>query len=445
MIYGDLVLPDGILPGGAIGIKDGAIAWIGRRGQEGIEAGRTVDAAGKLVLPGAIDAHVHCYSSLEEGTRTATRSAAAGGVTTIIEMPYDATGMVCTAEMLQEKKERMETEAAVDFALLATIRKEGAFDDIIAMAEAGACGFKVSMFNTDSFRFPRIDDGRLYQAFGVIAETGVPVGVHCETDEIVRLSIAKYESLGRDPRAHCWSRPKVAEATAANTVMQLALHTGAKLHLYHCTFPEIFEAVHHYTDRGANITAETCTHYLLFHEEDMLRLGPKGKINPPLRQAGDVEGLWRLMAEGKIDMVTSDHAPWKLDRKSDPDIFRNSSGAPGVETLLPILFSEGVASGRIPITELVKLVSEKPAERFGLGSRKGKLRVGLDADIVIMDPNASGTLDEAKQHSSAGWSLYHGMNLQGRIEQTYVRGQLVYDGEQVQEGEFGRFVQPNHL
>lgn len=445
LVYGNLVLPDGVLYDSAIGVKDGKIVSIGPKGEPKEDAVKIVHAEGSFVLPGAVDAHVHCYSSLDEGFTTASTSAAAGGVTTIIEMPYDATGMVCTLDLFEQKRVQLEQQSLVDMAMLVTIHKEDGYEDIRQLAEAGACGFKVSMFNTDSFRFPRIDDGQLLDSFAVIAETGCPVGVHAENDEIVRRYIDKYRGEGSDPLSHVRSRPKVSESVAALTVMELAYETGVKLHIYHCTYPRIFQLAESFRAQGARITAETCTHYLTLSEDDMPRLGAKGKINPPLRTQEDVEGLWELAAKGAIDMITSDHAPWLIGRKSDPDIFNNSSGAPGVEHLLPIIYSEGVAKGRLSLTDLVRLLSQRPADVFGLGHRKGRLAVGYDADLAIIDPNVAWTLDERDLHSSAGWSAYHGMQMQGKLTHTFVRGTSVYESGIVtgQPG-YGEFVKAEH-
>ncbi|MGB8953809.1 MAG: dihydroorotase family protein [Tumebacillaceae bacterium] len=444
IIKGNAVLSDRVLYDAVVAVKDGRIAAVLPPGTNA-EAKERIDATGRYVLPGAIDAHVHCYSSLDEGFTKASRSAAAGGVTTIIEMPYDATGMICTEELFLAKKEVVERESVVDIALLATIAKQDGLDQIPLLARAGACGFKVSMFNTDSFRFPRIDDGELLEAFAAIAETGCPVGVHAEVDEIVRKAMRKQEAYGeRDPRSHCWSRPKVAESTAVLTALELAHWTGVKLHIYHCTFPRIFDLVHYFKKQGTRVTAETCTHYLTLSEDDLLTLHAKGKINPPLRSREDVEQLWQQIARGEVDMVTSDHAPWLIERKNKPNIFENASGAPGVEHLLPVMYSEGVAAGRISIVQLAHLLAEKPASVFGLDSQKGRIAEGLDADLVILDPQQSWVIDEAETQSSAGWSPYHGMQMQGRITHAFLRGQAVYDGTVVGQPGMGRFVHAVH-
>ena len=446
LIKGNVVLPDRVAYDAMIGVVDGKIIEICENNSELIGK-EIVDATGKYILPGAIDAHVHCFSSLEEGFTNAGYSAAAGGVTTIIEMPYDATGMVSTEQLFVDKVARLEREAVVDVALLATIQQEDGLDEIVKLAEAGACGFKVSMFNTDSFRFPRIDEGQLLDAFSVIAKTGCPVGVHAENDDIVRRYIGKYESQGvADPRAHAYSRPKVAESVAALTAMELAYNTGVKLHLYHSTFQRIFDLADYYRSQGAQITAETCTHYLTLSEDDMLELGARSKINPPLRTKQDVADLWNLIACGKIDMVTSDHAPWKLEQKGNKDIFQNASGAPGVETLLPIMYSEGVATGKMTILDLVRVLSENPAATFGLGHCKGRIGVGMDADLVILDPQQTYTLDEEFLHSTANWSPYHNRKVHGKVVNTFVRGQKVYndEGQVLGRAGDGRFVKPQH-
>jgi allantoinase len=218
---------------------------------------------------------------------------------------------------------------------------------------------------------------------------------------------------------------------------------GANLHIYHASVPRSFDLVARYRADGLSATAETCPHYLLLDESDMDELAARGKINPPLRDAASRAGLWDLMARGSVDMVSSDHAPWLLDKKNQPDIFANASGAPGVQTLLPTVFSEGVAPGRIDIHRFQHLVSEGPARAFGLYPRKGTLSPGADADIVVVDPRASWTVSADTLYSNAGWSPYAGRTLRGRVLRTLVRGRLVYDGsEVVGKPGGGEFIRP---
>jgi allantoinase len=445
VIIGDVVTPSGVLTGGRVGIRQGKIADVLPAGADANEPGRdTWDFSGSWVLPGGIDAHVHCFSEAREGFVAATRAAAAGGITTIIEMPYDDGHPVVSAQVLAPKIDLLATEAVVDVALLGTIRKTGGLDEIPKLAEAGVCGFKMSLFETDPVRFPRIDDAELLEAFDLIRQAGVRVGLHAEDGEIINRLVAEYRTAAKTyPRAHCETRPPISETATVAIALELGMAAGVNLHIYHASLPRTFDLVARYREEGLALTAETCPHYLLLEESDMDALGPRGKINPPLRSHADRTGLWDLLAKGRVDMVTSDHAPWHLDKKSNPDIFANASGAPGVQTLLPTLFSEGVAAGLIDINMFQRLTAEGPARAFGLYPRKGALTAGADADIVIIDPNGSWSVTPETLYSNAGWSPYQGRTLCGRVAKTLVRGQVVYDGSDViGRCGHGEFIRP---
>lgn len=440
IVQGNVVLEQELLRDGIVGVLDGRVVGIFDR-QTVPPHREAIHARGQYILPGAIDAHVHCFSAPDEGFTHATRAAAAGGVTTIIEMPYDAGNPIFSQERFLEKRRRLEGQCFVDVALLGTIKKTDGLDQIPALAEAGACGFKVSLYETDPERFPRIPDPELLEAFSLIHDTGLPVGIHAENDELVKWGANKYLAEGADPRAHGKSRPRVAETSAVLKALEFALWTGVHLHVYHASLPRVFELVDWFRGQGTRVTAETCTHYLTLSEDDMQRLGARAKINPPLRSPDERDLLWDLCAAGHIDMVTSDHAPWTLDRKSHPNIFDNASGAPGVEVLAPMIYSEGVGKGRLSIQDLARLLSQRPAEIFGLSPRKGQIRIGGDADLMIIDPTIDWILDEANLFSSAGWSPYHGWPMKGKVTKTIVRGQVVFeDGNVVGRPGIGQFV-----
>jgi allantoinase len=430
IVQGDIVLPDRVVSGGVVGILDGRI--VGILHADAVPPHRAaIHVPGQYVLPGLIDAHVHCHSTPNEGFTAATRSAAAGGVTTIIEMPYDRGNPVMTRDQFLEKRDRLEADSVVDVALLATFRKAGGLDEIPRMAEVGACGVKASLYETDPDRFPRIPDHELLEAFALVRQVGLPIGLHAENDELVQWYIEQGRGDGADALAHCRSRPPVAESSAVLKALEFAQTTGAHLHIYHASLARIFELVHWYRQQGACVTAETCTHYLTLAEEDMPRLGARGKINPPLRPVAEHEKLWRLCALGQVDLITSDHAPWLPEYKSKPNIFDNASGAPGVQVLGPMIFSEGVARGRLTIRDMARILSLRPAQVFGLYPRKGWIQVGADADLTIIDPAPVWTLDEKDQLSTAGWSPYHGWPMQGKVTKTIVRGRVAFDGEAV--------------
>jgi allantoinase len=441
IIRGTIVQSDRDPFEGEVVIENDRVAAV-LRGRSGAGARRLLEVEGSLIMPGVVDAHVHCLSDPAEGITTATRAAAAGGVTTIIEMPFDAGAPVNNVETFLRKKERVQKEAVVDVALLATIRKRGGLDQIKPMAEAGACGFKLSLFETDPERFPQIPDDELLQAFRLIGEAGLVVGVHAENTEIVNQLISKLRSQGRtDALAHCESRPPVSETEATLRALELAHSTGARLHIFHVSLPRCIQLARWFREQGLDVTTETCPHYLLLNERDMERLGAKAKINPPIRTRKESEELWTLIQNGAVDLVTSDHAPWQLQRKNRPDIFENASGTPGVQTLLPLLYSEGVSKARLSLQRLVQVLCDAPARRFGFASRKGRLEAGYDGDVVVLNPAEASTVETAQLLSSAGWSPYQGMTLQGRISHVFVRGRaVVEDGELVGQPGYGRFL-----
>ncbi|MFQ5929942.1 MAG: dihydroorotase family protein [Acidobacteriota bacterium] len=428
VIRGNVVQSGGRWFRGEVVVKGGRIAAVGE-GTSGWTAKRTLKADGSWILPGIVDGHVHCLSDPSEGIANCTRAAAAGGVTTIVEMPFDAGAPVNHVETFRRKRERVETEALVDVALLATIRKTGGLGQIGPLAHAGACGFKLSLFETDPERFPQVPDGELLEAFKLIAETGLVVGVHAENTEIVNGYITRLREGGRkDAIAHCESRPPVSETEATLRALEFARWAGVRLHIFHVSLSRCIELASWFRSQGSDVTTETCPHYLLLNEKDMERLGARVKINPPLRSAEESKKLWTLLGEGKIDLVTSDHAPWQSNRKDKPDIFENASGTPGVETLLPLLYSEGVVARGLPLQRLVEVLCEAPADRFGLAPRKGRLAVGADADIVVLNPEERWMIDEKKLSSSARWSPYHGMIVQGRVTEVFLRGRPVVEG-----------------
>jgi len=445
VVQGRVVLPDRVLEDGFVGAAAGRIAVIGDlRSAGGLpRAERTLQAGRAYVLPGVVDTHVHTRSEPAEGITRCTAAAVAGGVTTIVDMPYDMPSAVPDAETLRRKIRDVNAEAVGDVALYGTIRKTGGLDEIEGIAAAGACAFKVSTYESDPVRFPQIPDGELLEAFRRIAATGLPVAVHCENQDIVDRAIARARAAGdTGPLAHCRTRPAVSETEAVARVLELARDAGAHVHIVHASVPRSFELVERYRAEGVRATAETCVQYLVLDEDAMERLGPLGKINPPLRAPADRAGLWDLLAAGRIDHVTSDHAPWTLDRKSDrTDIFRNGSGAPGVETLLPLLHDAGVHPGRISILDLVRVLAEHPARTFHLFPRKGILAPGADADLVVFDPGEAWTIRGAELHSAVGWTPYEGMRVRGRVRQAFVRGRAAYeDGAVVARPGDGRFV-----
>jgi allantoinase len=412
-IVGRIVLPDASPQRAALLIRDGRIERIAEADGGGLDFG---DA---LLLPGAVDVHVHTRSAAEEGIEPCTRAAAAGGVTTIVDMPYDASGPIQTPDAFAAKVADVEREARVDVALWATVPPRGPIDHVGALVDAGAAAFKLSTFETHPQRFPRIPDGQLLAAFERIAAAGGMAGVHAENDEIVRAGIDAERAAGNgsDPLAHARSRPPVAEHEAIARCLELARTTGVRLHVCHVSTERGIELVRAARADGVDVSAETCPHYLLLDASELLARGGEAKINPPLRD--------RPLPPDGVDLVASDHVGWPAERKHGEDIFAIASGAPGVELIVPLIFD---AFGPQAVA---RFLCEGPARRFGLWPRKGSLAPGADADVTVVDPAIEWVVDPAALVTPAGWSPYRGRRLRGRVIAAFSRGLQVWDGARV--------------
>lgn len=442
-LIGNILSPDGSLRRSEVVIEDGRIVSVSEEIGEAADV-RREDFGDGLLLPGAIDAHVHCLSESGEGISAGTAAAAAGGVTTIIEMPFDGTGPINSAERLLAKTERVREEAHIDVALLGTVEPEGGWEQVGDMVRAGAVGFKVSTFDTESFRFPRSRGHQLRRTMRAIAEANSIVCVHAENDEIIRALLEGPDALeATDHAVHGRVRPPLAEELGVAEALAIATEAGARLHLCHLSTPRAVRLANWYgNSEGADVSVETCPHYLLFTDADVMEQGPRLKINPPIRDDEMRQGLWSQLADGRIDIVSSDHAPWAPERKTRPRMLDNSSGAPGVETIYASMIDAALRRGADMLVRVVEALTRIPAERFALPG-KGRIAPGFDADIAVYDAGEPWTIDESELHSNAGWSPYHGRTLSGRIVRTVSRGVDVWDGDTLTAGPgHGRFVQP---
>ena len=443
VVKGTVVLADRIVDGGHVAVRDGKVVHVG---QGAMPAARERhDLSGALILPGAIDAQVHSLSQKnQEDFIWSTRSAAAGGVTTIVDMPYDEGNLVCSAEAVKGKVDHAGPQARVDFALYGTVDPEEGPVRIGEMVEAGVAAFKFSTFGTDPKRFPRIPAALLEDCFRAIAPTGLTAGVHNEDDEAVRAAIAKVKAAGiTDYRAHGLSRPPLTELLASNQIYETGAATGCPAHVVHCSLGRGYEIAAAYRAQGHRATIECCIHYLTLDEEnDVARLGGKAKINPPIRPRAEVEKLWRHVAAGNVTLVSTDHVSWSEDRKTDPDMLANASGVPGLEVMVP-LFIKGALERGIPLTRAAELMSLNPARHFRLDHAKGALEAGKDADITVLTPEPYIYDAAASGHNVVGWSPYNGIRLPWRVSATWLRGRLAFDGTTVlAEPGPGAFVRP---
>lgn len=443
VLTGNVILTDREISRGFVAIRDGQIAMIGEGNAPA--AAEMHDFGNGIILPGAVDAQVHSLSQKgAEGFAHSTRAAAAGGVTTIVDMPYDEGNLVCSAEAVGRKVVMIESDARIDVALYGTIRPGDGPARIAEQAAAGVCAYKFSTFGTDPERFPRIPPALLHACFAEVAQTGLAAGVHNEDDAYVRAAITEVEASGiTDWRAHGMSRPVLAETLAMLQIYETGAETGCPAHVVHCSVGRGYDIAAMYRQGGDYATVECCIHYLILDEEnDVSRLGGKAKINPPVRPRREVEAIWRHLAAGRVSMVSTDHVSWSEDRKTDPAMLKNASGVPGLEVMVP-LFVKGALARGVSLIWAARLMAENPARHFRLDHRKGGLRAGRDADVTVLVDRPAIYDAAASRHSIAGWSPYDGMELPWTVAATWRRGQMVFDGtEVIAEPGTGQFIRP---
>lgn len=446
-----IVAPLGVIKGG-VGVHAGKISEV--FGTSKSPAGdRVIEAEGRFLLPGLIDAHVHFRdpgTPHREDFESGTRAAAAGGVTTVLEMPI-STPSVHNGEILRRRIGAVKGKAVVDFAFYGAAGADNV-EEIASLAEAGAIAFKTFMTSPPPGREREYeglcapDRDSLLRVIKAVRETGLRLSVHAEDSGAVNTLIEKLKREGRkDPMAHVESRPSHVEEEAIARLISLARDVGTPIHIAHMSTMGGVQLVRDAKASGQNLTAETCPHYLLLTSEAMEEYGPYAKINPPLRGAEDVDALWRAVNDGTIDIIASDHAPYTREEKDVgwKDIWRALSGTPQIELMLPLLLTE-VRRGRISLERLVEVTSEAVARTFGIFPMKGAIQVGSDADLVIADLEAEGEIDAERLYTKArDITIYHGWGVQGMPTTTIVRGEVVMEGgDVVGEPGHGRFISP---
>ena len=410
-----------------IAIDDGIIVQLG----SGVPAKVEIDARGLTIIPGVIDVHVHFNEpgrTAWEGAATGSRAFAAGGGTLYFDMPLNSTPCTVGVKEFREKRAALEQVSVTDFGLWGGI-VPGNRTALAGLAAEGAVGFKAFMSDSGLPEFPRSDDLTLYEAMCEAARLGLPVAVHAENEEITSGLTRRALTEGRTGiRDYLKSRPIIAEVEAIERAGLLAREAGAKLHIVHISSARGIAAALEARSAGTNITIETCAHYLFFTEEDVERIGAAAKCAPPLRSAANREALLRCLSDGEIDIVGSDHSPAPLSMKQDANFFHVWGGIAGVQSTLAVLLQ--VAD--VPLTG--RVVAENPARRFGIVN-KGRLAVGCDADLVLIDPAVEYELRELHQRHAI--SPYLGSRFRGLIRQTLLRG--VPAPQQSK----GRFVRPD--
>jgi len=443
---GDAILPTG-RAAADIAVTDGVVTAIGTHVEDG---GATIDATGLVVLPGLVDAHVHFNEPGRadwEGWDAGTRGAAAGGVTTVLEMPLNAHPPTTTAAAFDEKLAIASKKAFVDFGLWAGLVPDN-LDNLQILHERGVVGFKAFMSESGVDDFRRVPDGVLAAGLKTAARLGVVVGVHAESHEmVVRLSS---EIRGRheiDRLAWCRARPPAAELEAIRRLVSCLRGAGpdARAHVVHVSGADGLAEVQAAREAGLSLTAETCPHYLEFDEQDFERVGPALKCAPPIRDAASRERLWTALLAGEVDLVASDHSPCPAadKKKGEHDIWQAWGGIAGIQATLPVLLTDGVHARGLSLERVADLTATAPARLFGLYPRKGAIAIGADADFVLVDTQRTWTFSPEQLQTRSGISPYLGRAFRGATVRTIVRGRTVFaDGEVVGEAGWGKLVKP---
>jgi allantoinase len=453
VVNGTVVRPDG-RHALDLGIRNGVIVTLGTRGTLPAAA-QTVDAAGCLVLPGLIDTHFHCRApegAEREDFDSGTAAAAAGGITTLFEMPIS--DPPCSSpEVLESRMALAARHCRIDVGLYGA---PGDLDRprLQEMADAGAVAFKIMMHSAppdreESFRgLSLTDDDDIYRALELVHETGLVCAIHAEDQSLIDLFESRLKGAGaRSPLHHARSRPPVAEALAIARIGAMNEQIGARTHIVHVSSALALEYIRWFQGRGQAMTAETTPAYLLADERDIERHGPFVKINPPLRTLEDCSALWRALDDGVLSLLVSDHAPFLEGEKEAgwEDVWSVGAGIPGVELTGRLLWHEALA-GRTTFERIVAWCSENPAKLFGLFPGKGALRVGSDADLVVFDPQREFVVSQGALFSRSRGSIRHvlGRKLRGDIRSVWSRGRNVFqDGRVTAKPGSGRIVRPS--
>jgi len=438
IVNGDVVVGGDIVKVN-VGASDGRITIL----SDGpIDAATTIDATGLLVMPGVIDEHFHCFYGYGwETYQGSSRGAIRGGVTTVVDMPLDKPPTL-TAEALRAKLDVIRGNCHVDYASFGGYLEDDP-DEMTAMAAEGVAAFKLFTGGVaPPGMYPGVDDGQILDALRRAASLGRTTTVHCEHAPIVDWETNRLMGEGRlDMAAWDEARPWYSEVAAAQNVALIAQVTGARTVIAHASSPQTVEAIAAARRHGADVWIETCHHYLCSTQEEALA-DIRLKWNPPTRNSASVEWLWRLLAEGHIHTVASDHAP--LPKSVAEDVWVQSPGSGnGVQLFFPVFATKAVHEHGIPMTRVVELVSTTPAKLFGLHPRKGEIAVGADADLAIVQTDGHHVLDarELEYHDQEPWSPFDGMELRVIPQYTVLRGKLVYaEGEVTGSPEDGQHI-----
>ncbi len=417
-------------------VEDGRFAAIEPAGATtGSPNEARIDLRGALVLPGVIDGHVHFDDpgfTHRENFSTGTRAAAAGGVSCVVDMPCTSLPPVTSGASLENKLAIISPKAHVDFMLWGgvsgnSIAEPGWREHLAELAQEGVGSIKVyTLSGMDTFR--DLGEDQIRRVLRETERLGVPVGVHAEDRELVHELTDWLQAQGlREPLDYAASRPAEAELRAVSTMRDLCRETGGRVHVVHVGSGRAVDVIAQARSDGLPMSGETCPHFLAFTSEDLADQGAVLKTAPVVKSGHDRERLWQGLAAGELDYVATDHAAgqWPQEKHTG-NIWTDYGGVPGVELMLPYLYTAGVKMGRITLERLVEITSTAPAHFFGIEHRKGRLATGFDADFVVFDEDETWTVRAERLHNMNRYTPHEGQTYSGRVRSLYVRGQRAY-------------------
>jgi len=442
---GRVVTPDGIRAV-ELGIQHGTIVRVAPEISDPTHA--TLEADGRYVFPGIIDAHVHFNEPGRaewEGLAHGSLALAAGGGTCFFDMPLNSEPPVLDAAGLREKKALAEQQSCTDFALWGGL-VPGNLDKLAGLRDAGAIGLKAFMSNSGIASFPRVEAKSLYEGMKRAAKLGLLVAVHAEDDALAAKFTAEQQARGKkDAKAWLASRPVEVELAAIRQALEFAGETGCALHIVHVSSPEGLALITEARSQRVDATAETCSHYLLLNDKDVAKLGAPAKCAPPIRDEKRRVAMWAELRAGHIQTVGSDHSPSPPEMKTSKDFFAIWGGIAGVQHGFQLLMNECAATADKDLPLLAAVLARNVARRFRLDGRKGLLTEGLDADFSLVEFGDKHKITADELWTRHRISPYLGRTTQARVTHTYVRGCPVWaDGGVASGAPKGQFLRPQH-
>lgn len=429
---------------GCVGIENGCIIAILDSGDDNLEAKSCIDIQGKYLLPGGIDDHVHFNEpgyTWREDFAHGSRAAAKGGITTVIDMPMQNRPPVTNVKVFQDKEALLEGKSLIDYCFWGALVRYNA-DDLKALDAEGAVAYKSFMCdpgNDYTNLFPEEIEERL----NILKEFDGLAGFHCENYAMIKENQEKAISEGRVSRKdYLTARPVEAELKAVEDIVNIVAKTKGKAHICHVSHPLVAQCIKEAKANGLQITAETCMHYLLFTENDLIEKGMAFKCSPPLRAPKDAEKLWDYVEDGTLDCICSDHSPARIDEKSEDEngAFGAWGGISSVQTSLQGLWDYVVNKKQLSPTIIAKVLAANPAKIFGIYGKKGAIKQGFDADLVVLDENINWEITADCLEYKNKFSAFCGQKGQGLPVMTIVRGNIVYDNGKFSDEYAGKLI-----